>query len=491
MQLARLAHLLLLGVCWPTCGAQVAKGQADASTLPSTNTFFTTSREASTERLTNKPAQTVGRAITDSADKLNGTTSWAAAQVGESAEAAKLTMAQVNVAANVISSAATHAGEAAYSAQVACAQAGDASNAIGKLANTTASLVGELGPRLSTTLDQASSTLAAVQDSANRITPQAASNLKTVQKSVQTLTPTAQSALHSLSATSEAVGQDIPALMQSYLDIGLACLLFRVDLSTACCSTGKLDLTHRLAHTRHKLLFEATESHQSHNLCILDVLHDFIKDMQERHLIRSRQCAKVVLLKGMEIFYHRNSMSFSCDKDTIEMPEGMGRFFMCSSTHLHRQPYLQLKGVSVTSGAPMGETMNLGWQPQHVALELEAYLERHWAGGCRMWAKGERAVAAACSWMDPSIKGETGRRSMWTGNSQLSEVVAHLLLASRAPLEPQQLGESREVADGEAESGGGIHEPARSVSVEVRVAGETSLGQPRHGGDGARAWGAR
>eukprot|EP00850_Spirogloea_muscicola_P002508 SM000009S23637 [mRNA] locus=s9:1368791:1370000:+ [translate_table: standard] len=226
-------------------------------------------------------------------------------------------MAQMNVAANAISSAATHAGEAAYSAQVACGQAGNASNAVGKLANTTASLVGELGPRLSTTLDQASSTLAAVQDSANRITPQAASALKTVQKSVQTLTPTAQSALHSLSATSEAVGQNIPALMQSYLDIGLACLLLLVDLTVATVAgaaalastaqslkTIAVNVTKLVAMKEASLVFRGADripkkagsslKDDQHGAFIpategvyLICCDDFIVKMQERHLTRT------------------------------------------------------------------------------------------------------------------------------------------------------------------------------------------------------------
>eukprot|EP00850_Spirogloea_muscicola_P023594 SM000370S13768 [mRNA] locus=s370:52906:54453:- [translate_table: standard] len=151
------------------------------------------------------------------------------ARVGESVEAAKATMAQMNVAANAISSAATHAEEAACLAQVACTKAGDASNAIEKLANTTA-----------TTFDQASSTFGAVQDSVNQITPQIASTLETLQKSVQDLTPTAQSALHSLSATSEAVGQNISALVQSCQVISPASLLLLVDSSADRCIIGML-----------------------------------------------------------------------------------------------------------------------------------------------------------------------------------------------------------------------------------------------------------
>eukprot|EP00850_Spirogloea_muscicola_P004852 SM000021S06485 [mRNA] locus=s21:650911:657617:+ [translate_table: standard] len=409
-----------------------------------------------------KPAETVGRAIIDSADKLNGTASWAAARVGESAEAAKATMAQMKVAANAISRAATHAEVAADSAQ--------------------------LGPKLSTTLDQASSIPGALQDSVNQITPQAASTPETVQKCVQILTPTAQSALDSLSFTSKAVGQNIPALMQSCpvaIVAGAAALaspaqnLKRIAVnSTELVATKEASLVFRAAegtskraggflrgwkHDQHGVFIPATED--AYLMCC----DDFTKELQERHLARTPRHAieKVkairesgVLLKGMEVVYHRDVMSFTCDKDIIERPEGMGLFIMCGSTDLHGQPYIKLKGVICdmdNSGAPMGKTLGLGVP---------------YVGQGR------------CCCMLPDGPLDQGRER----EKKHDEVVAHLLLASRAPLDPQQLGESREVSDGEAQSGGGLHEPARSVSVEVRAAGGASLGQPRHSGDGARVW---
>eukprot|EP00850_Spirogloea_muscicola_P004867 SM000021S06500 [mRNA] locus=s21:779406:787384:+ [translate_table: standard] len=438
------------------------------------------------------------------------------ARVGESAEAAKAIMAQMNVAANAISSAATHAEEVAYSAQVACTKIGDASNAIEKLANTTASLVGELGPRLSTTFDQASSTLGAVQESVNQITPQAASTLETVQTSVQDLTPTAQSALHSLSATSEAVGQNIPALMQSCQAAAVAAGVGAAALASTAHSlkTIAVNCTRMVATKEASLVFRASDrvsdraggffkalKDDQHGVFIpatedayLMCCNNFTKGMQERHLARTPKDAieKVkamrksgVLLKEKEVVYHRDVIVATY---IIEMPKGMGRFIICGSTDLHGQPYIQLKGIICDldqSGAPMGKVMNLAWQPQHVALEycgqqLEAYVE--------VVDTDSGLGGAVCG---PREKGPLLLHApRWTSRSrarELSEVVAHLLLASRAPLNPQQLGKSREVADGEAQGGGGLHEQARGVTW-VRAAGGASSGQPRHRGDGARAW---
>eukprot|EP00850_Spirogloea_muscicola_P004866 SM000021S06499 [mRNA] locus=s21:697212:705082:+ [translate_table: standard] len=406
-------------------------------------------------------------------------------RVGESAEAAKATMAQMNVAANAISSAATHAEEVANSAQVACTKAGDASNGIEKLANTTASLVGELGPRLGTTFDQASTTLGAVQESVNQITPQAASTLETVQTSVQDLTPTAQSALHSLSATSEAVGHNIPALMQSCqaaavaAGIGAAALASTLIASLVCRASDRVsdracDFFKALKDDQHGVFIPAIED------AYLTCCNNFTKKMQEHHLARTPKDAieKVkamresgVLLKE-EVVYHRDVIVATCDKDIIEMPKGMGRFKICGSTELHGQPYIQLKGIICDmdqSGAPMGKIKNLAWQPQHVALE---------ALGLGVPYVGQ----GRCCCMLPDGPLDQGRER------EKKHVVAHLLLASRAPLNPQQLGESREVADGEAEGGGGLHEQARGVTW-VRAAGGAASGQPRHSGDGARGLG--
>eukprot|EP00850_Spirogloea_muscicola_P005567 SM000025S08462 [mRNA] locus=s25:1055303:1062393:+ [translate_table: standard] len=461
------------------------------------------------------------------------------ARFGESTEAAKATMAQMNVAANAISSAATHTEAAAYSAQVACTKAGDASNAIEKLANTTASVVGELGPRLSTAFDGASSTFGSIQDSVNQITPQAASTLETVQKSVQDLTPTAQSALHSLSATSEAVGQNIPALVQSCQAAAVATVAGAAALASTAQSlkTIAVNSTKLVATKEASLVFRAADrvSNRAGGFfkALKDVQHgifipatdhaylmccdDFTKEMEERHFARTLNEAiqKVkamrrsgVLLEEKEVAYHRDVIVATCDKDIIEMPEGLGRFIICGSTDLHGQPYIQLKGIICDmdkSGAPMGKVMNLGWQPQHAALEVVFNLltliyncHTHGAmwsgagavlGGVPYVGQG-RKVLGCCMLPDgPLDQGREREKKLvyWQlpdglqgDGTPLSEVVAHLLLASRAPLEPQQLRESREVADGEAESGGGLHEPARSMSVEVRAAGGASLGQPRH-----------
>eukprot|EP00850_Spirogloea_muscicola_P004881 SM000021S06514 [mRNA] locus=s21:888354:895212:+ [translate_table: standard] len=446
-------------------------------------------------------------------------------------------MVQMNVAGNAFSSAATHAEEVAYSAQVACTKAGNASNAIEKLANTTASLVGELGPRISTTYDQASSTLGAVQDS---ITPQAASTVETVQNSVQDLTPTAQSALHSLSATSEAVRQNIPALVQSCQVISSASLLLLVDLVLLAALSARLAaavatvagaaalartarglkriavnssrmvatkeaspvsraadrISNRaggffkaLKDVQHGLFIPATED--AYLMCC----NHFTKEMQERHLARTPKHAieKVkamresgVLLKEKEVVYHRDVIVATCDKAIIEMPERMGRFIICGSTDLHGQPYIQLKGIICDMdkpGAPMGKVMNLGWQPQHAALEMVfnlltlAYLDcnchAHTLGSGVPYAGKGRKVLGCCMLPDGPL--DQGRERE---KKHLSEVVTHLLLASRAPLDPQQLGESREVADGEAESGGGLHEPARSRGGPSRPRGFLGAAAP-------------
>eukprot|EP00850_Spirogloea_muscicola_P024006 SM000421S16085 [mRNA] locus=s421:15139:16658:+ [translate_table: standard] len=229
-------------------------------------------------------------------------------------------------------------------------------------------------------LDQVLLTLGALQDSANQVTPQAALALEMVQTSVQNLTPTAQSALvechkrgsgtehYSLDAKLSAHWFGMPAFasVATIADAGTLASTAQT-LTTIAVNSTKL-----IAMKEASLVFRAADRNfkraggvlkafkdDQHGACIpatedayLMCCNDFTKDMQERHLTRTPRHAveKVksmrksgVLLKVMEIVYHSNSMSFTCDKDTIEMPEGMGRFIMCGSTDLHGQPYIKLK----------------------------------------------------------------------------------------------------------------------------------------------------
>eukprot|EP00850_Spirogloea_muscicola_P004853 SM000021S06486 [mRNA] locus=s21:674004:675236:+ [translate_table: standard] len=235
-------------------------------------------------------------------------------------------MAQMNVAANAITSAATHVEEAAYSAQVACTKAGEGSNAIEKLANTTASLVGELGPRLSTTSIK--------HHSVSEITPRAASTLETVQKTVQELTPTEQSALHSLSATSEAVGQNIPALVQSCQAAAVASFAGAAALAITAKSlkTIAVNSTRMVATKEASLVFRAADrvSNRAGATSPEKCKSVTWPCKTPKHAIEKVKAMREsgVLLKGKEVVYHCDVIVATCDEDIIEMPEGMGRFIV-------------------------------------------------------------------------------------------------------------------------------------------------------------------
>eukprot|EP00850_Spirogloea_muscicola_P005231 SM000023S07687 [mRNA] locus=s23:808234:810144:- [translate_table: standard] len=325
-----------------------------------------------------KPAETVGRAITDSGHQLNETASRAAGE-------AVCSLSLISIRGICGSNKGNHGTygycgqcpfqcshsfeNAANSAQVVCTKAGDASDAIKKLANTTASFVGELKPRFITTLDQASSTLGTFQDSVNQITPQAASTLETVQMSVQNLTPTAQNALHSLSTTSEAVGQSIPALMQT-------CQVAAVSGVASAAALGSTPLSLNTIATRGVpaieaiLVIQAADSvptkasgflkalkDDQHGVFIpatndayLMCCNDFTKEDQECHLAETLEDAvkKVmamrwsgVLQEDIEVVYHRDIISATIDKDIIVMPEGMGRFIM-EHSGLQLEAYLEV-----------------------------------------------------------------------------------------------------------------------------------------------------
>eukprot|EP00850_Spirogloea_muscicola_P000042 SM000001S04444 [mRNA] locus=s1:226850:229403:+ [translate_table: standard] len=275
-----------------------------------------------------KPAKTVGRAITDSADQLDGTASRAADQFEESAGAAK---------------------EAAKSAQNVFTKVGDASDAYKELA------------------------------------------------------PTADKTLHSFDATSEVVKRNIPALAQSCQGaagatvVGAAALASTAQSSNAIAgnstrmaATKEASLVIRAADgvpdrargflkdlksNQHGVFIPATE------IAYLMCCNDFTIEEQKRHLARTLIDAiekvknmrrKGVLQKEVEVVYYRDAIIPTCVGYSIWMPEGMGRFIIRGSTDLHGHPYIQLKGVYCdldSNYAPMGKIMNLGWQPQHVALE--------------------------------------------------------------------------------------------------------------------------